>query len=119
LLVASWPQLSLSRPNWNGLLEETLRQAMKEVKDFDRLRGVCPINLVKGKKTDEGYSHLSDINVSVQGQDANGACRGIVTAAQALGFEVNIGFVWRHKEGAAFPGERARLSIPASKRAAA
>ena len=91
---------------------------MKEVKDFDRLRRICPVNLVKGKKNDEGYNHLPDINVSVQGQDANGACRGIVTAAQALGLEVNIGFMWRHKEGAPFPGERARLHVPAARQTA-
>lgn len=119
MLDASVGGTSLTRPNWNGLLDETLRRAMKEVKDFDKLRRICPVNMVKGKKNDEGYNHLSDINVSVQGQDANGACRGIVTAAQALGFELNIGFMWRHKEGAAFPGERARLHVPAAKRTAA
>jgi hypothetical protein len=119
MLDASIGGMSIVRPNWNGLLDETLRRAIKEVKDFDKLRRICPVNMVKGKKNDEGYNHLPDINVSVQGQDANGACRGIVTAAQALGFEVNIGFMWRHKEGAAFPGERARLHVPGAKRAAA
>lgn len=118
LLDASICGMQLARPNWNGALDETLRRAMKEVKDFDRLRKICPVNMVRGKKNDEGYNHLPDLNISVQGQDANGACRGIVTAAQALGFEVNIGFMWRHKEDAAFPGERARLHIPAAKQPA-
>lgn len=118
LLDASIGGTSLSRPNWNGLLDETLRRALKEVKDFDKLRRICPVNMIKGKKNDEGYNHLPDIDVSVQGQDANGACRGIVTAAQALGLDVNIGFMWRHKESAAFPGERARLHVPAARRTA-
>jgi hypothetical protein len=116
MLDASVGGNPIARPNWNSVLDETLRRAMKEVKDFERLRKICPVNMVKGKKADEGYGHLADINLSVQGQDANGACRGIITAAQALGYEVNIGFMWRHKEGAAFPGERARLHVPASKR---
>lgn len=119
MLDASIGGIQLSRPNWNGVLDETLRRVMQEVKDFGKLRAICPVNMVKGKKNDEGYNHLADINVSVQGQDANGACRGIVTAAQALGLEVNIGFMWRHKKGAAHPGERARLHIPAAKRTAA
>ena len=118
MLDASIGGTQLLRPNWNGVLDETLRRVMKEVKDFDKLRTICPVNMVKGKKSDEGYNHLPDINVSVQGQDANGACRGIITAAQALGFAVNIGFMWRHKEGAVYPGERARLHIPATKRTA-
>ena len=86
-----------------------LCNAMRRVETLEELQKVCPVNMVKGKKTDEGYDHLGDIDVSVQGQDANGACRAIVTAAQTLGIAVEIGFMWRHKEGAAFPGEQARL----------
>lgn len=119
LLDATIGGTPLTRPNWNGMLDEIIRRAMRELKDFDKLRKICPVNMVKGKKTDEGYNHLADIDVSVQGQDANGACRGIITAAQALGIPVDIGFMWRHKDGAAFPGERARLQTGAAKRAAA
>lgn len=119
LLDASIDGTPVTRPKWNGLLDETVRRAMREVKDFDKLRKICPVNMMKGKKTDEGYNHLADIDVSVQGQDANGACRGIITAAQALGIAVDIGFMWRHKDGAAFPGERARLQVAGAKRAAA
>lgn len=81
-------------------------------------RLLSPVNIVKGKKTNEGYRDLPDIDISVQGQDANSACHGIVTAAQALRIELDLGFIWRHKEGAAFPGERARLHIKPAKRAA-
>ena len=49
--------------------------------------------------------------MSVQGQDANGACRAIVTAAQGLGVELEIGFMWRLKEAAAHPGEHARVVV--------
>ena len=67
--------------------------------------------MVSGRKEDEGYDYLSDIEISVQGQDANGACRAVVTAAQALGIALEIGFMWRHKVGAAYPGKRARIRI--------
>jgi hypothetical protein len=69
--------------------------------------------MVKGRKDDEGYGYLPDIDVSVQGQDANAACRAIVVAAQGLGIGVDVGFMWRPKEGAAHPGERARLTVEA------
>lgn len=105
----------IAKPKWNGLLDEMLRRGMRELKSIDKLRQICPVNVVKGKKTNEGYSHLPDVDISVQGQDSNGACRGIATAAQALRIPVEIGFMWRHKEEAEFPGQRARLRIGVNK----
>jgi hypothetical protein len=101
----------LTRANWNTLLENMLRRAMKRVGTFDKLRQVCPVAMVKGRKVDEGYSHLADIDISVQGQDANSACRMAITTAQSLGMAVDIGFMWRHKDAAAYPGERARVKV--------
>jgi hypothetical protein len=117
VLDASIEGETIARANWNSLLDEMLRRSMKQVGTFDRLKQLCPVNVVKGRKEDEGYTHLSDINVSVQGQDANGACRAVVTAAQGLGVAIDIGFMWRHKEGAAHPGERARLQVGSRKTA--
>lgn len=111
VLDASIAGTLITRPNWNLLLDEMLRLAMKHVGTFDKLQKLCPVNMVSGRKEDEGYDYLSDIDISVQGQDSNGACRAVVTAAQALGIALEIGFMWRHKEGAAFPGERARIQI--------
>jgi hypothetical protein len=102
----------IAKSNWNVLLQDMLPRAMKRVHDIGKLRQVCPVNMVKGRKTDEGYTYLSNIAVSVQGQDANSACRAVVTAAQSLGIALNVAFMWRHKEGASYPGERARLTIP-------
>jgi hypothetical protein len=101
----------IAKANWNLLLAEMLRRAMKRVGSYDKLRLLCPVNMVHGQKEVEGYSYIPDIDISVQGQDANTACRNIVTAAQSLGIAINIGFMWRHKLGSAHPGERARLQI--------
>jgi hypothetical protein len=111
VLDASIEGESLAKANWNLLLDEMLRRAMKRLGSFEKLSKLCPVNMVKGRKEDEGYSYLSDIDVSVQGQDANAACRTVVTAAQGLGIALDIGFMWRPKEGAAHPGERARIRI--------
>jgi hypothetical protein len=106
---------SIPKANWNMLLDIMLRKAMKQVGTFEKLQKVCPVNMINGRKEDEGYSWLPDIKVSVQGQDSNAACRTLVTAAQALGMSLEIGFMWRHKEGAAKPGVRARLQVPGAK----
>jgi hypothetical protein len=114
LLDAAIDGERLAKPNWNSLLVEMLRRAMKRVRNFDELHRICPVNMVKGRKEDEGYGYLPEIDISVQGQDANGACRAVVTAAQALGMSLDISFMWRLKESAAYPGERGRIRVSGS-----
>ena len=63
---------SLSKTNWSAVRNDMLQRGMKHFGSFEKLRKVCPINIVQGKKEDEGYSYLSDIDISVQGQDSNG-----------------------------------------------
>jgi len=104
----------VARPNWNLLQDKMLRRAMKRVGSFEKLRRLCPVNMVEGRKEDEGYSYLPDLDISVQGQDANGACRAAITAAQGLGVALEIGFMWRLKEAAAHPGERGRIVVAAT-----
>lgn len=114
VLDASIDEEPIARPNWNLLLNRIVIRAMKEPSDFRKLHQLCPVNIVDGRKEDEGYGYLAEIDISVQGQDANAACRTVVTAAQGLGIPIDIGFMWRPKEGAAYPGERARLTVPGS-----
>ena len=105
----------INRPNWNRLVDEMLRVAMNRLGSFENLRNLCPANLVKGKKENEGFAYLDDIGLSVQRQDANSACRTIVSLAQRLGVGIDIGFMWRHKEDALKPGQHARIHIVAAK----
>ena len=105
----------IAKPNWNSLMRELLRRAMKRVGGFENLQHMCPANMVKGRKEDEGYRYLSEVDISVQGQGANGACRAMVTVAQALGIPLDIGMMWRHDEAAAYPGERGRITVNQSK----
>ncbi|TFH59384.1 MAG: hypothetical protein E4G91_08985 [Candidatus Zixiibacteriota bacterium] len=111
VLDASIDGEAVTKPNWNLLLDQMLIRAMKQLSDFDKLQKLCPMNMVKGRKEDEGYGYLAEINLSVQGLDANTACRTVVGAAQGLGMALDIGFMWRPNEKAAHPGERARVQI--------
>ena len=102
----------IDRPNWILLLKQMLMLAMERVSDFDAVRSICPVNMVRGRKDDEGYRYLSDIDLSFQGASANDSLRALVTVARGLGVEFEIGFSWRQKENAAYPGEKARLKVP-------
>ncbi len=99
-------------PKWNLLLKRMLVLAMEHLSDFDAVRSICPVNMVRGYKDDEGYSYLSEIDLSFQGASANDSLRALVTAARGLGIEFEVSFFWRQKESAAYPGERARLKVP-------
>ena len=112
VLDASIEGEPIDRPNWNLLLGRILVQAMKHLGDLENLKKLCSVHMVKGPKDDEGYRHLSEIGISFQGLPAREACNALVMVAQSLGIELEIGFMWRHKKDAAFPGEKARLKVP-------
>lgn len=97
--------------NWNGLLKQAIRLARKQAKSADDLKRLLIVNYVVGKKDDEGFEYLADADLSVQGQDAKGAWRGLAHIAQQLGIGVEVIFMWRHKDKAAFPGETGRLAV--------
>ena len=75
------------------------------------LKKLVIVNFVEGEKSNEGYRFLSDVGLSVQGQDANGAWKAACHVAQQLGRELKAVFIWREKEGAAFPGVTGEFHI--------
>ncbi len=100
------------RPNWNLLLEKALVLAMKQVENMDRLMHLCPANMVRGRKEDEGYRYVAEVDVSFQLMSANRVCEALVAVAGSLGIGLEITFMWPCKEGAEYPGETARLVLP-------
>ena len=111
VLDASIAGKRIAQPNWKVLRDELLRRAMKRVGTFDKLQELCPVNMVSGRKEDKGHDYLSDIEISVQGQDANGAGCAVVTVALALGVALEVGFKWHDTDKAAHPGQKARILI--------
>ena len=96
--------------NWNGLLNAAVREAKARAKSANELKQLIIVPFVDGQKTKEGYRFLSDVGISVQGQDANGAWKAAYHIAERLSLALTVTFVWREKEGAAFPGVTGRLS---------
>ena len=54
----------------------------------------------------------AELGISVQGQDGNGAWRAACHIAQKLGLALTARFVWREKDGAAFPGISGQFTVP-------
>jgi hypothetical protein len=108
---ASFAGRELAAPGWNRLLDEALSYAMKQLVNFEEIKRIAVINIVEGKKEDEGYHHLTDVGISVQGQDANSAWRGTIYIARRLNVPVEVEFAWRDKEGAERPGEAGKMTF--------
>jgi hypothetical protein len=89
---------------WNRLLDFALEAAVKETGKPDVVIRSSMVNAVVGRKEDMGYSFLPDAGISVQGQDANGAWRGIFQIAKTFGWSVDVEFTWLEKDGASNPG---------------
>lgn len=102
--------LDHAQTNWNGLLNAAVREAKYKMKSAAELKQIVTIPYIDGKKTDEGFRYLSDLGISIQGQDANGAWKAAFYIARKLDLSLSVTFVWREKEGAAFPGSTGQLS---------
>ncbi len=92
-------------------MDATVRLAKQRLGSFAALKNAAGANMVEGKKIDQGYRFLSDINISVQGQDPQDAWRCIAQLATVLKIRVEVHFFWRRNPGAYLPGETANLTI--------
>ena len=111
VLDASIDGESLHRPKWNRVLQRLLILAKSKLSDFNAVSALTTAKMVPGCKLDDGYNFISEADFSVQGMSANDAARALVMAANGLEVVLEIGFMWRPKEGALHPGERARLTV--------
>src|SRR5947209_11729353 len=70
-------RLSRADTNWNALVNEAVRFAVKSLKKEENLKRAILANFVFGKKENDGHRYLPDVNVSIQGQDANSAWKTV------------------------------------------
>jgi len=95
--------------NWNDLVEVAHRHASGRFKTYDALRAATKSNIVRGERTDSGFRFVPDLDVSIQGIDADIAWRNALHLAQQLNVSIRVEFEWRNKPGAAKPGKRGLL----------
>ena len=111
VVAASFNGKAVKLASWNRLLDTALNYAAKEISDFEKLRNIAAVNMVKGKKTKEGYRYLLEADLSVQGQKADQAWRGVILIAQNLKCSVQVSFIWDNIEGAEHPGEKGIMRL--------
>ncbi|BBD58587.1 hypothetical protein NIES2109_13630 [Nostoc sp. HK-01] len=99
----------IKKPNWNKIVDKVHELAIHQGMSVDELIKVTLCRIVQGEKHDSGFHYLPDVNISVQGVDANLAWRNTFHLLKTLKIPVEIYFEWRNKEGAAYPGEKGKL----------
>ena len=86
VVAASFNGKAVKHASWNRLLDTALNYAANDISNFERLQNIAAVNMVKGKKTKEGYRYLPEADLSVQGQKADQAqatAQSAMSAAQA------------------------------------
>jgi hypothetical protein len=113
ILSAQFNRVNLTKAEltWNAILHQAVRFAYNKTKKHEDLHHIILVNFVFGKKENDGYRYLPDVNLSIQGQDANGAWKGTVHIAKYFGIPFEIVFAWRVRGDAAHPGITGRFSF--------
>jgi hypothetical protein len=109
LLSASFDGKELHRPKWNGLLHHAHQVALDRLGSFDTLTRASSANLRAGRYEQDGFYYLAEADFSIQGVDSNLAWSHALGIARHLRIPIRVKFEWRHKDGAARPGEVAVL----------
>ena len=98
-----------SASNWNELRRVSHRVAFDKLGNFEAVRSATKSSIVRGRKSDEGYRYIPEIDVSIRGEGAVRAWVEIFHLAVKLNVSVWVEFEWQNKAAAALPGERRHL----------
>lgn len=111
VVAASFNGKTIDRPNWKQIAETAIIHAFKTIGDFSKVQKIAAANMMQGRKTSEGYHYVSEIDISVQGQDANNAWRTVSFIARNLKVPAEVSFLWRNTDGAENPGKPGTMRI--------
>ena len=97
------------KASWNHILEATIAACAKQGADREQIRKGMDANSVVGKRTDTGFRHVPDADISVQGLEANRAAHNILKLADRFTVPVRINIAWPTSDKAAHPGSSATI----------
>jgi hypothetical protein len=99
----------IRQPNWNKIVDKAHLLAIGQGISPEALIKLTLSHVVQGENNTSGFHYLPQVNISVQGVDANLAWRNILHLAKNLKVPIEIYFHWRDKEESAYPGEKGKL----------
>ena len=104
--------LNKSSLYWNTLMYEVVARAANKLKSTEKLKQLILVNYVDGEGNPKsGYRFIALAALSIQGQDANAAWKTIFHIVKALGFSIDVVFMWENKEKALHPGKHGQMTF--------
>lgn len=100
-----------SKTYWNNILLAVVVAVAKRGPTTKQIADRLLVNHTMGKKEDGGYRFVPEAQLSVQGQDANGAWKATYFLAREFGVRVEVAFAWQNNPKAANPGLMGNLTV--------
>lgn len=101
--IVSGQSLPNSQAYWNNVMLAVIRAAAKRGVSTEDLMALITVHCVGGERHDNGFTHIEEANLSIQGQNANGAWRQAYVIASSVGISMQVIFAWQNNEKAAMP----------------
>jgi hypothetical protein len=98
-----------SATKWNGLMVAAHRAAIQSLGGRQELLRQTIARAVEGRKEDDGYHYIPDLDISIQYVDSHGAWRNALHLAKRVRLPISVEFVWRENPNAQYPGERGSI----------
>ncbi len=103
--------LPIKGREWNDLAKHIHEAAFQKLGSFNALRLATRAKVQQGKYQQRGFEYLPNIDVSLQGMDANAAWDNSARLAQAIGIPLSVECEWLNDPKAAKPGQKLQLAF--------
>lgn len=109
VLKAVFDGMEIEKPKWNTLVRIGHEIALQRSGSYETFQKITTANVVKGKREEDGFTYLSEANISVQGLSADSAWESILKLARNLQVPTSVELEWRNNHKADHPGKRGIL----------
>ena len=88
---------------WGTILFEVIKEAARRGVSTEDLLDLITVNSQRGDRHDNGFTFIKEADLSIQGQDANGAWRQTYVIASSIGIPIEMVFAWQNNPKAPMP----------------
>lgn len=110
--IVAGRSLPNSQTYWNNVMLAVIRSAAAHGVSTQDLLDLITVNCMAGERHDNGFTYVKEANLSIQGQNANGAWRQAYVVATSVGVSVEVVFAWQNTEKAALPNIVGSFYVP-------
>jgi hypothetical protein len=95
---------AIQSPKWSSILLTMIEQVKAKGVDGNKLVAELNVPAKPGRYEEEGFKHLPNLGISVQGQSAADAWKEVDRLAKKWRIPVTVEFWWRQNPKAQYPG---------------